>query len=150
MKYGSAYADSSLLKGVIAWVPGEYAGMSLRRVLASGAMWSGMKVGFKIGMQMMKIFKPMEEDRKASMKDKKYVYVQILGVAQEFQGRGIGGRLIRAAISDCDRKDKILYLETETEENVTWYESFGFKLLKKITLPVIDLPMWEMIREPGS
>jgi hypothetical protein len=28
------------------------------------------------------------------------------------------------------------------------YEHFGFRLLEKIALPVIGLPMWEMAREP--
>jgi hypothetical protein len=39
-----------------------------------------------------------------------------------------------------------LYLERETEANVSLYEHFGFTVIKKITLPMIDLPMWEMTR----
>jgi hypothetical protein len=30
------------------------------------------------------------------------------------------------------------------------YEHFGFKLLKKITLPIVGLPMWEMVKEPRA
>ena len=41
---------------------------------------------------------------------------------------------------------KPIYLETETEENVSLYKKFGFEILKKITLPELNLPMWEMIR----
>jgi hypothetical protein len=31
---------------------------------------------------------------------------------------------------------------------VKMYEHFGFRLLKRITLPIVDLPMWEMVRGP--
>jgi 2-polyprenyl-3-methyl-5-hydroxy-6-metoxy-1,4-benzoquinol methylase len=31
---------------------------------------------------------------------------------------------------------------------IQMYEHFGFRLLKRITLPIVDLPMWEMVREP--
>ena len=43
-----------------------------------------------------------------------------------------------------------LYLETETENNVAMYEKYGFKVVKKTTLPIINLPMWEMVRAPGK
>ena len=43
-----------------------------------------------------------------------------------------------------------LYLETETEKNVSIYERFEFGTLKKVTLPVIDQPMWLMVREAGE
>jgi len=42
-----------------------------------------------------------------------------------------------------------IHLEPFTEENVKMYEHFGFRLLKKITLPIVDLPMWEMVRKPN-
>ena len=41
-----------------------------------------------------------------------------------------------------------IYLETETENNVRLYEKFGFKTLDQRILPVVNLPVWEMKREP--
>ena len=43
-----------------------------------------------------------------------------------------------------------IYTETQTERNVRSYERLGFKQLGRITLPIIDLPQWELIREPGA
>ena len=106
-----------------------------------------MKIGFKAAKQMMAIFKPIERDRKENMNGKEYVYLFVLGVAQEYQGQGIGGKLLRALITESERSGKALYLETETQKNVDMYERFGFKLIKKIMLPIIDLPMWEMALE---
>ena len=38
-----------------------------------------------------------------------------------------------------------VYLETESKKNVGFYEKLGFEVLKKITVPILDLPMWEML-----
>jgi ribosomal protein S18 acetylase RimI-like enzyme len=74
----------------------------------------------------------------------------IIGVASEFQGQGFGGKLLRALIEESEQVGVSIYLETETEKNVRMYERLGFSLLNQITLPVLDLPMWEMVREPDQ
>ncbi len=49
---------------------------------------------------------------------------------------------------ECDNQDLNLYLETEKEENLRFYEKHGFTVLEKINLPILDLPMWLMLRSP--
>ena len=147
LKYGSVYSTSEKLEGVAAWVPGECSDMALGRMIRCGALRSGMKIGLKISKKMMPIFRPIERDKKENMKGRQYIYLFIIGVAQESQGKGIGGQLIRALISESERTGRALYLETEPEKNVELYEKFGFKPIKKISLPIVDLPMWEMVRD---
>ena len=84
------------------------------------------------------------------MNGKPYIYLQIIGVASKFQGQGFGGKLIRALIERSEQHGKYIYLETETEDNVKLYERFGFKVIKKVSLVGINLPMWEMVREPET
>ena len=79
-----------------------------------------------------------------------YVYVMIVGVDPEHQGQGFGSKLLRALIEESDRTGVPIYLETETEDNVSMYEHLGFKVLAKITLPVVEVPLWEMLREPAK
>ena len=50
------------------------------------------------------------------------------------------------SIEKSEQAGVSLYLETETEANVSMYEHFGFTVIKKIKLPIIDLPMWEMVK----
>ena len=146
LKYGSVYSTSEKLEGVAAWVSGEYAAMPLWRMLISGALRSGMKIGLKIGKRIMPILMPLEEDRKKNMAGWKHIYLQVVGVAREFQGCGIGGGLLRALIAESERTGRPIYLETETESNVAMYEKFGFELIKRVALSVVDLPVWEMAR----
>jgi GNAT superfamily N-acetyltransferase len=79
-----------------------------------------------------------------------FLYVLVVGVVTERQGKGFGRKLIDTAIEKSEREGHHLYLETETEENVTVYEHFGFRLIKRVTLPILELPMWEMVREPKA
>jgi ribosomal protein S18 acetylase RimI-like enzyme len=150
LKYGKVYATSENLEGIAAWVPGRVSEMTLWRMIQSGAIASGMKMGTRVGRRMAPIFRPIERDRKAHMRGRPFLYLQVIGVASAHQGRGLGGQLLRAIIAESEEAGIPLYLETETEANVRWYEGHGFRTLTQITLPLIGLPMWEMVREPGS
>jgi ribosomal protein S18 acetylase RimI-like enzyme len=109
-----------------------------------------MRMGIRRGMKMKPIFEPLEADRKANMKGRAYIYVIIIGVASESQGWGFGGKLLRAVFEESEGIGIPIYLETTTETNVSLYERLGFRVLNKITLPVVDLPQWEMLREPSA
>jgi ribosomal protein S18 acetylase RimI-like enzyme len=112
-----------------------------------------MKMGLKMvkrAQKMKIVFEPIEADRKTNMQERAYIYLMIIGVGSEFQGQGFGGKLLRVLIEESEQAGLPIYLETETESNVSMYEKFGFSVLHQITLPVVDLPMWEMIREPKA
>ena len=148
LKYGQVYAPSEDLEGVIGLVPGEYADTTWWRAMRSGTMSVGMRMGLNTAKKVRTVFKPITEDRHEHMAGHTFLYLLVLGVATEMQGKGFGRKLIGAAIEKSEREGLLLYLETSEEENIKMYEHFGFRLLKKITLPIVDLPMWEMVREP--
>ena len=150
LKYGEVYATSEDLEGVIGWVPGEYADMNAWRMIRSGSLGSAMRIGLNPAKKMGSVFKAVVKDRREHMAGHTFLYVSIVGVATKAQGKGFGRKLLDAAIKKSEREGLYLYLETETEENMRMYEHFGFRLLKKITLPVVELPMWEMVREPQA
>ncbi len=83
------------------------------------------------------------------MAGRKYLYILIVGVRPELHGNGFGSKLIGSVIEKSEAEKIPVYLETETAENVKMYEHFGFKTLQEITLPLIDVPMWEMLRDAG-
>ena len=132
------------------------AGMTFWRVVRSGALWASLKLASSVlrstslVREMPVIFRQLEEDREANMQGESFVYLQVIGVAPAHQGRGFGGKLLRALIERCEQTGMPLYLETETERNVSMYQRFGFRVVKQIVLPVIDLPMWEMVRQEAQ
>lgn len=149
LKYGEVYAPSENLEGIAAWIPGNLADMTFRRIIRSGSLGSVLKMGARLAAKMKPAFMPIQRDRNEYMKEKSYIYLQIVGVALKLQGRGFGRRLLRALIEKSEKTGLPIYLETETEINVALYERFGFTMVKQIVVPVLDLPMWEMIRNPA-
>lgn len=150
LKYGKVFAPSENLEGIAAWVPGKYADMSFIRLLLSGAIWPGMKMGMELSQTIATVFEPVDQDRKEQMRGRNYIYLLIIGVSPQYQGQGLGGKLLKALFNESEQSGMPIYLETETEENVQLYEHHGFNVMNKVTLPLIDLPMWEMLREPGG
>ena len=106
------------------------------------------KIGSILGKKMDACFTPIIKDQKKNMNGRDYIYLTILSEKKERQGKGIGGKLLRLVIDGCDQEGLPIYLETETVENVQMYKHFGFEIFKKINLPEINCPVWEMIREP--
>ncbi len=149
-KFGEVYASSKNLEGIAALVPGKFSDMTFWRMIRSGAILSGMKMGKKAAKIMVPVFKPLQEDRNENMKGKSFIYLLAIGVSSEFQGQGYGGMILQELIDKSEKLRRSIYLETETKSNVNMYEKYGFKLIKKTTLPIVNQPMWEMVRETNS
>jgi ribosomal protein S18 acetylase RimI-like enzyme len=147
-RYGAVYATSPNLEGIAAFVPGEKADMTLVRMVMSGGIVSGMRMGIGLARRVKPVFRPVQADRNRNMLGLPHIYLPILGVAPEYQRQGWGGKLLRALIGHCRQRGRLLYLETETESNVRLYERFGFRTIKTMALPELDLPLWEMALEP--
>jgi GNAT superfamily N-acetyltransferase len=149
LKYGGVWAPTSALEGVAAWMLDEYSEMTVRRSIASGGFLAGFRIGIGFTLKMLPVFRRLEKDRLAHMAGKRYLYLQIMGVSTNKQGQGYGGQMLRALIDRCDQEGLYLYLETETPKNVDIYRRFGLEVIQRITLPRLELPMWEMARIPG-
>ena len=156
LKYGKAYATSKNLEGIGAWVPGNLAEMTIWRQIRSGAFFTGMKavmMGNRLGLNMgamMRILEPVQAARMSNMRDRQFIYLQILGVATKLQGQGLGKMLIQALIRDSEQSGVPVYTETTLENALMVYKKFGFKVLNQITLPVYNIPLWELVRETNT
>jgi ribosomal protein S18 acetylase RimI-like enzyme len=148
VKYGEVYAPSSDIEGVALWLPHDKIEITFWRMMRSGAFRKGIQMGQDIGNRIQKVFEPIDKDRKEFMKDKSYFYLQAIGVAPEYQGKGYGGKLLRSMFDRCDEEGLPIYLETETEKNVEMYKKLGFQVIKEQNIPDYDFIMWEMIRNP--
>ena len=144
MKYGNVFSTSDNLEGVMGIMPPDK-DMTVWRIIRCGA--------FFLSMKLVKLRKEMELTEKKLKEEKKnlnlgpHIYLLIIGVSQEFQGKVFGGKLLRAIVEKAEIERKPIYLETQTESNVKLYEKYGFHVTKEIILPELNLPMWLMVRD---
>jgi predicted N-acetyltransferase YhbS len=71
-------------------------------------------------------------------------------VDPDVQRQGIGGRLQSPTLGVCDEEGLPAWLETQKEENLAYYERFGFTVVDEHH-PIADGPsMWSLRREPAT
>jgi len=146
VKYGNVFSSSDNFEGVMAIVPHDKGEMTGWRVLRSGGFFIGMKLA-SLRKVMEKSFEVMEEAKK-DLNIGPYIFLFIMAVSKEFQGKGFGGKFLRAIIEKSEIERKPIYLETQNEKNVSLYEHFGFHVVKKVEIPdPVNLPMWMMVRD---
>ncbi|MCB2147573.1 MAG: GNAT family N-acetyltransferase [Deltaproteobacteria bacterium] len=75
-------------------------------------------------------------------------YLSIVGIAPPFQGRGLGGTLIRPILDETDEMSLYTYLETFTPRNMSFYRRLGFQEAGAFDEPGVNARYWVMIREP--
>ena len=145
LKYGNVFSTSDNLEGVMAIAPHDK-DMTALRVFRSGAFFLSMKIANEA--EKMKVLSNAIEEAKKNLNLGPYIHLLIMGVSQEFQGKGFGGKLLRAIIEKAETERRPIYLETQKEENVNLYEKYGFSVKKKVILPEpLNLPMWLMVRD---
>ncbi|PVX26472.1 MAG: hypothetical protein CW716_05905 [Candidatus Bathyarchaeum sp.] len=145
LKYGSVFATSENFEGVMAIAPHDKE-MTTWTILRSGAFFLSMKISNEA--KKMEVLTNAVEEAKKSLNLGPYIHLLMMGVSQEFQGKGFGGKLLKALIEKAETEKKSIYLETQKENNVKLYEKYGFSVKKKIILPEpLNLPMWLMVRQ---
>jgi ribosomal protein S18 acetylase RimI-like enzyme len=79
--------------------------------------------------------------------DEEHWHVGPVGVEPGFQGRGIGGALLRALCASFDQEGRVGWLETDKERNVRFYNAFAFEVVETAT--ILGVPTWFMRRRPA-
>jgi ribosomal protein S18 acetylase RimI-like enzyme len=73
-------------------------------------------------------------------------YLHIAGCDPAFQGRGIGGAIVRDGLARTTASGLTCYLETPLEKNVSFYRGLGFELTEVWDVPRGGPRFWSMAR----
>jgi ribosomal protein S18 acetylase RimI-like enzyme len=74
------------------------------------------------------------------------LYLRFVGVRPDCQGKGWGGRAIRAGIAEAQRRGVGVCLETATPANVDLYRALGFAVVDEWVVPRGGPRFWTMVR----
>lgn len=80
----------------------------------------------------------------------RFWYLHYVGVRTEHQGKGHGGRIIRAQTAIADADGLSCWLETATPENVPLYERLGFVTQVEWDVPGGGPHFWGMMRPTAA
>jgi GNAT superfamily N-acetyltransferase len=78
-----------------------------------------------------------------------HAYLAVMGVAPEWQGKGLGTALMRPGLEALDADRRPAYLEASTPRSRELYVRNGFEVTGEFELPSGGPPIWQMWREPG-
>ena len=98
---------------------------------------------------MMAVLFQLNGRRKALMPEPHW-YLSAIGVDPDRQGEGLGTTLVRSGLKHAERDQTPVYLETETEGNVVFYERLGFSVLEQVKAEALNVPVWLMARRQPS
>lgn len=59
-------------------------------------------------------------------------YLPLIAVDPAFQGRGLGGALLKEAVARCDSDGMPAYLESSNPRNIALYQRHGFEVIGRI------------------
>ena len=143
---GEVYSTSDLCEGVMVFCAGERANPNLWYMMKNGMFFTSLSmIRLLANKDFRKLSMTMEREKK-NLKIGPFLYLMVIGVSPEYQGKGYGGQLLTHLCERADREKKAIYLETQNEINVQWYEAFGFKVVKQMTISEW-LTLWAMVRE---
>ncbi|MFC2069778.1 GNAT family N-acetyltransferase [Chloroflexota bacterium] len=146
ISYGEVYATSPNLEGVAVWIPSANYPVTYWRGLRSVPPLIIFGFGMHGGFKMRRLGEYIDTVHQR-LTPFKHWFLQTIGIAPRFQGKGYAGKLLRPMLSKIDEEGLPCYLETLDEKNVSLYEYFGFKLVEKSNIPETSLTNWAMLRE---
>jgi hypothetical protein len=76
-----------------------------------------------------------------------HYYLYAIGNIPSAQGKGLGGKLMEAGLAEVDKHHMPAYLESSKEQNNSFYQRFGFKVLKEFVPTPGCPPLWLMWRD---
>lgn len=127
----------------ISWLPfGARRAASGLRIL-KWIPWSFRVFGFeRFGRALA-----MQEAMEKCHPTEPHFYLAFLAVAPEFQGAGLGSRILKATLEKVDAVGMPAYVENSRERNTPFYQRAGFVVQRNVS-PEGAPPMLAMWREP--
>lgn len=146
--YGEANAPSPDVEGVACWLPHTTATMTLWRVFRAGGLWS-----LHMSRESRRHVVATDEyllARRRRIAPREHLYLQVIAVKPEHQGKGMGGRMLRHVLKRADADSVPCYLETFGDDHVALYRHFGFEVAESGIIPGMQEPVFLMSHEPQT
>lgn len=124
-------------------------GASFPRMVMSGGISVIKNLGLKSTRNLMRFEDFANDIRKVHMTEYCW-YLYVVTTRPEFQGMGVGSKVLRRVFAFLDANGQDCYLETVVKSNVGLYQHYGFQMVKESTVPGTDLTIYGMMMYHGA
>lgn len=111
-------------------------------MLPSFALGFGPRLS--MGRRLGELFATM----KAQHPEEPHWYLAVIGSDPAVRGKGYGQALMQSRLDRVDAEHAPCYLESSKEDNIPYYERFGFQVVSEIVIPRGGPTLWPMWRPP--
>ena len=140
-----AYATSPEFEGIAIWMPSGTK-QPLSMMLQAGNPRLPLRCGWRYFLRDAAMLRQCEKLRR-KYAPPRHLYLGLLAVAPEHQGKGYASALLKPMLKKLDEEKMACYLETQNLKNVAMYRHFGFTQVQQTCLPGSDIPFYLMLRE---
>ena len=147
VRYGEVFGTSKNLEGAAIWFDSDNP-VGLLREIRCGALSFLYQLGFKSFKKCLALDTFLSNLHKEHMNTQQHHYLEFIGVDPIYQGKGFASKLLRNKFKDLEKEGLPIYLDTNTQENVSLYQHLGFKIIDEVIVPDANLPQWSMVWYP--
>lgn len=137
MLRGEVFASSKNIEAVSIWLNPDVK-LSLLDYLKAGIIF----LKFKIDRKSIKRFSEIgltKKKNRSNILNNNYCLLDVIGVDPQFQKKGFARLLVESKLIDTDKLKIPCYVETSNQENIPFYERFGFKLIHEYELMSLNI-----------
>lgn len=139
--------DGSTMVGVAVWLPpGAYPMSPWRQLLVAPSMLRVVAAAPRSAGRLGRLGEAVD----AHFGERHVHYLQVLGVATDRQGQGVGSALLRHGLERVDRIGAEAYLETNSSSNVPLYKRHGFVIEDAAAALLADGPTTWLMTRPAA
>ena len=145
LNYGEVYSPTDNLEGISIWLHSSKMRMTFPRSLRSGIPRLTLKMDGPTMKRFGQYGKEIENVHD-EVTNTEHWFLLAIGVDPNLQGMGYARKMLDPVLARADRQNLPCYLDTDREINISIYERFGFRVVRKYESLGND--HWAMVRAP--
>lgn len=140
------YSYDEEINAVALFAPPNYEGTKTMPFLLNGGIKIAYMAPFTTFERLLKYEGHAMKLKKNHTNNESW-YLYNVTVKPNYQNLGLGSKLLNPMFEYFDKTGQDCYLETHNEDNIKFYEKFGFNLVETSNIPKTNIKHYSMLRK---